>query len=183
MVDRTSACLQESAQWTGKSGPNTDFLANEFRRSSDWLLNRLWRRMGCSFDAEDIASATFAEMAEIADKASIRESRALLTTISQRLTTDLWRHRTVERNYLALLASSPDSTVISAEDLYEIVQSLLSIEAVLARLPANAREAFLLCQLDGLTYAEIAERLSVSVSMVRKYMTKALTECYLAASA
>ncbi|MGF6243834.1 RNA polymerase sigma factor (sigma-70 family) [Paraburkholderia sp. GAS38] len=183
MNDRSAASISDQAEWAGNGPRETDFLSTEFRRSYDWLLNRLWRRLGCSFDAEDIASATFAEIAEIRDKASIREPRALLTTISQRLTSDLWRRRSLERNYLASLALKPEAASISTEDLYEIVQSLLAVDAALAGLSPKAREAFLLSQLDGLTYAEIAARLSVSASMVRKYMITALTACYLAAGA
>jgi RNA polymerase sigma-19 factor, ECF subfamily len=182
MDNRTAGCAGDPASWGSDDRREADFLAVEFRRSYEWLLNRLWRRVGCSFDAEDIASATFVEIAEIRDKASIREPRALLATISQRLTSDLWRRRSFERNYLASLAQGPEPVTISAENLYEIIQSLMEIDSVLAQLSPKAREAFLLSQLDGLTYTEIAKRLSVSVSMVRKYMGKALTECYLAAN-
>ena len=44
-------------------------------------------------------------------------------------------------------------------------------------LPARARAAFLLSQLEGLAYADIAQRLGVSVSMVKKYMLQAMAHC------
>ncbi|WP_144109939.1 sigma-70 family RNA polymerase sigma factor [Paraburkholderia sp. BCC1886] len=182
MDNRTTAYLRDDAQWAADTG-RRDFLSEEFRRSYEWLLNRVWRKVGCSFDAEDIASATFVEIAELSDTASVREPRALLTTISQRIMTDLWRRRSLERNYLASLAASPEPSTISAENLCEIIQSLVTIDSVLANLSPKAREAFLLSQLDELTYAEIAQRLSVSASMVRKYMAQALTACYMAVAA
>jgi hypothetical protein len=39
-------------------------------------------------------------------------------------------------------------------------------------LNGKTREAFLLSQLDGLTYSEIAHKLGVSVSSVKKYVRK-----------
>ncbi|MNT22513.1 putative RNA polymerase sigma factor FecI [compost metagenome] len=41
------------------------------------------------------------------------------------------------------------------------------------------KQAFLLSQLEGLGYAEIAQRLGVSVSSVKKYMAKAAEHCLL----
>ena len=46
-------------------------------------------------------------------------------------------------------------------------------------LSRKARAAFLLSQLEGLTYAEIAERLMVSVSSVKKYVARATEHCLL----
>ncbi len=40
------------------------------------------------------------------------------------------------------------------------------------------REIFLLSQLDGLTYPQIALRLELSVNQVQKAMSKAFAACY-----
>ena len=52
---------------------------------------------------------------------------------------------------------------------------------MLDRLNPKARAAFLLSQLDGLTYAEIAAQLAVSERMVKKYMAQAMLQCLLLA--
>ena len=57
------------------------------------------------------------------------------------------------------------------------VDELLRIDAALERVSARAREAFILSQFEEMGYAEIAQRLGVSVSMVRKYVAQALTAC------
>ncbi len=66
----------------------------------------------------------------------------------------------------------------SAQELLEAVQALVQIEAALAGLSAKAREAFLLCYLEGLTHAQIAQQLGVSTRMVQKYLIQALTHCH-----
>jgi RNA polymerase sigma-19 factor, ECF subfamily len=58
-----------------------------------------------------------------------------------------------------------------------VVEALMEIDALLDGLPPKARLAFLLSQLEGLPYAEIAQRLNVSLSMVKKYMLQAVTHC------
>ena len=58
-----------------------------------------------------------------------------------------------------------------------ILETLIELDALLDRLPARVRQAFLLAQLEGLTYAVIAERLGVSERMVKKYMAQAMLHC------
>ena len=53
------------------------------------------------------------------------------------------------------------------------------MDALLDRLPEKVRTAFLLSQLEGLTYAAIAEHLVVSERTVKRYMARALEECIL----
>jgi RNA polymerase sigma-70 factor (ECF subfamily) len=63
-----------------------------------------------------------------------------------------------------------------------VLEALREIDAMLDGLPARAREAFLLAQLDGLTYAEVAARLGVSERTVKRYMAEAFARCILLAA-
>ncbi|MNL70056.1 putative RNA polymerase sigma factor FecI [compost metagenome] len=60
------------------------------------------------------------------------------------------------------------------------MQSLQQIDRMLDDLPPRVREAFLLAHLVELSYAEIAERLGVSTSSVKQYLTRANRECLFA---
>ncbi len=157
------------------------WLGSEFKRSHGWLTATVQRLVGCRDDAEDLAASTFTELATLDDVSHIRQPRAMLTTIARRLTFEFWRRRDLERAYLAELALRPESHAASAEDICMTVEEILRLDAALARLPAKAREAFILSQFEDLGYAEIAARLGVSVSMVRKYMARALAACWPAA--
>ncbi|MGF6573688.1 RNA polymerase sigma factor (sigma-70 family) [Paraburkholderia sp. GAS333] len=154
------------------------WLSNEFRHSYTWLKSRLQRRVGSHADAEDLASSSFVELAGVEDLGSVREPRAFLTVIAQRLTFELWRRRDLERAYLDSLALQDEPLALSAENLAEITQALFLIDQALSGLSSKAKSAFIYSQVDGLTYAEIGERLGVSSSMVRKYITQALEKCY-----
>jgi RNA polymerase sigma-70 factor (ECF subfamily) len=152
-------------------------LSDEFRHSYGWLKARLWRKVGCQHLAEDLSSEAFVQLSATNDILSVREPRALLTTIAQRLVFDFWRRRDLENAYLAELARAPSLSVQSEEEKYEMVQALAEIDKKLAGLPPRVKLAFLYSQVDGMTYAEIAGKLGVSTSMVGQYMTKALAHC------
>ncbi|MNY74552.1 putative RNA polymerase sigma factor FecI [compost metagenome] len=61
------------------------------------------------------------------------------------------------------------------------MQTLREVDALLAALSDKVRTAFLLSQLDGLTYEQIGAELGVSVRTVKRYMAEAFTHCILAA--
>lgn len=65
----------------------------------------------------------------------------------------------------------------SPETLAITIETLVKIDAMLDGLAPKARRAFLWCQLEGISHAEIAARLGVSVSSVRKYIANALLHC------
>ncbi|MEK6351981.1 MAG: sigma-70 family RNA polymerase sigma factor [Burkholderia cenocepacia] len=157
------------------------WLTSEFRASYAWLKSKLQRRVGSPADAEDLAASSFAELAGMQDLTAVRDARAFLTVIAQRLTYEMWRRRDLERAYLETLAHREEAVTPSAESMAEVTQALLLVDQALNGLSPNAKSAFVMSQIDGLTHAEIAERLGVSVSMVRKYIAQALTQCYLMA--
>lgn len=142
-----------------------------------WLQEWLRRRLGCREDAADLAHDTFVRVLTGRHAAAIREPRAFLTTLAQRTLFSFWRRRDLERAYLDSLQSMPVPSAPSEESRALVIEALVHIDSMLRRLPAKARQAFLYSQLDELSYAEIAQRIGVSVITVRRYMKQAITLC------
>ncbi|TWI53809.1 RNA polymerase sigma-70 factor (ECF subfamily) [Pseudomonas duriflava] len=143
-----------------------------------WLQGWLHKRLDCSFNAADLAQDTFMRLlAREHELSTVREPRAYLTTIAHSLVVNFWRRQAIERAYLDALADRQDNHVPSPETRELIIESLLRIDALLNTLPTKVRSAFLMSQLDGLTYAVIAQRLEVSERMVKKYMAQAMLHC------
>ncbi|TBU86208.1 sigma-70 family RNA polymerase sigma factor [Phytopseudomonas dryadis] len=159
-------------------------LQHLYREHSGWLIGWLRKRLGCADNAADLAQDTFLRLlARERELPALREPRAYLSTIAHSLLVNFWRRQAIEQAYLDALARQPESLAPSPEAGELIMETLLAIDAMLLRLPDKVRQAFLLSQLDGLTYAVIARRLQVSERMVKKYMAQAMLHCLMLAEA
>lgn len=164
---------------TGQS-PNHEVVGLLYRSHRDWLLAWLRRSLNCPQRAEDLSQDTFLRLLARQDLQAPREPRALLRTIAKGLLIDHFRRSALERAYLDELAAQPEDLQPSAEEQLQILQALREVERLLATLSTRARAAFLHSRLDGMSHAEIAERLGVSVPRVRQYLAQGLRQCYIA---
>ena len=106
------------------------------------------------------------------------DGRRFLAQIARNLVIDQWRRQRVRQAYLDSLAALPEPEIPSLETRAIVIETLMQIDAMLDSMPTKVREAFLLSQFEGLSHAQIAERLAVSVSSVQKYLMRAITACY-----
>jgi RNA polymerase sigma-70 factor (ECF subfamily) len=148
-----------------------------FRAHYSWLCTRLRRQLGASASVEDIAAETFTQLLESPGLTPIREPRALLTTIAQRLIYQLWRRRDLEREHLEQLQHADAGQAQSPEALLQLTQALHRLDSTLDRLPGKVRATFLLSRIDGLTYPQIAAELGISQRSVSVYMTRSQALC------
>ena len=142
-----------------------------------WLLAWLRHKLGSAHLAADLAHDTFVRVLAARAHVTLLQPRAYLCTIAHGLAVNHWRRLDVERAYLDALACLPEALAPSPEERLLVLEALHQADAMLARLPHKARRAFLMHQLDGHTYAEIARELGVSERMVRKYMAQAMLQC------
>ena len=159
---------------------NTNKLGFFFSDHHRWLLQHVRRHLSNRADAEDTAAETFCQLlSSRVDPESIEQPRAYLSTIARRLIFDRHRRRRLELAYLERLMLLPEEMAPSPEETHLLLEALHTIDRTLAGLPLIVKKAFLMSQLDGLSYAEIGRRLSICQRTVGRYMTQALRECYL----
>lgn len=147
-----------------------------------WLLGLLRQRLGNAADAADLAHSAFLRLLQrppVRSFESPREARTYLRKMANGLCIDMWRRREVEQAWLQTLASRPDAVEPSAEHRAIVVETLLEISHMLSLLPRKAATAFVMAQVGGLRYREIAVKLDVSERMVKKYMAQAMLQCAL----
>ncbi len=143
-----------------------------------WLRGWLARRLGCSHSAADLAQDTFVRVLLRPQVVpTLREPRAYLTTLAKGVVSEHWRRKALEQAWLDALALLPEPLAMSPEDRLQLLQTLDEIDAMLDGLSGKAREAFVLSQLEGLTYAQIAERLQLSERTVKRYMAQGFERC------
>ena len=146
----------------------------------NWLTGWLRRRLGCPHSAADLAQDTFMRLLSARETPSIAEPRAFLTVVAKRVLFNHYRRQDLERAYLQALAGMPEQLAPSEEERAIILQTLMELDQLLDGLPTPVKRAFLLAQVDGLSYAAIGAQLGISIATVKRHLNKAALRCYFA---
>lgn len=146
----------------------------------NWLTGWLRGKLGCPHSAADLAQDTFMRLLTARETPPLIEPRAFLTTVAKRVLCNHYRRQDLERAYLEALAQCPQRVAPSEEDKAIILQTLMELDQLLDGLAPQAKRAFLLAQVDGLKYAEIALELGISIATVKRHLQKAALRCYFA---
>jgi len=144
-----------------------------------WLKSWLRARLGNAADASDLAHDTFLRVMTARNQGPIREARSYLSAIARALLIDKVRRRAIEQAYLQALALRPEPVDVSPQTRLSIIEMLVAVDALLDELGPRTRDIFLAVQLEGLTYAAVAERFDVSVTTVKNHLIRAMTRCLL----
>lgn len=168
-----------------RSPLSTADVATLYGEHHPWLLGWLRRKLSGSDHAADLAHDTFVRLLS-AQKAcgdmALREPRAYLTTVARNLLINHVQRQSLERAWLEAMALLPEPLAPSPEHRLLILETLHQIDAMLDELPPRVREAFLMSQLDGLTYAQVGERLGVTERTIKRFMAQAFAQCILLAA-
>ena len=152
-------------------------IANLYINHHSWLQSWLHRRLANASDAADLAQDTFVRILGARDVQTIETPRAYLTTVAKGVLVNWYRRQALEQAYLEALALLPEPEAPSPEQRALVLETLQQIDAMLDTLPPLVRRTFLLSQLDGLKYEEIALQLQLSLSSVKRYMAQAFRQC------
>jgi RNA polymerase sigma-70 factor (ECF subfamily) len=151
-----------------------------YRQHHSWLQRWLSLKLGNASDADDLAQDTFTRILGRADLGALHEPRAFITTVAKGVLVNWYQRQALERAYLEALAALPEPTAISPEQRLLILETLHDIDAMLDALPPKVKQAFLMAQLDGMGYADIATQLGLSLITIKRYMKQAFLQCLLA---
>lgn len=146
-----------------------------------WLRGWLRKRLGDMHQAADLAHDTFMQLLTRDEPVAAREPRAFLTTVAQRVLANHYRRQQLEQAYLTALAALPEPVECSPEERAIVLETLTAVDRMLNGLPLPVKRAFLMSQLDGMSHAEIAEALAISITSVKRYLVKAGQQCYFGA--
>lgn len=156
-------------------------LMSVYLRQLKFLRDMLKKRTNSHELAEDVLQETWLRLSTIESRAyDVRNSRAFILRVANNIAIDLLR-KEQRHNKICLsddeilqtiadTAPTPETYAIDRDHLRQLVYAML-------QLPPKPRAALLLARCDLLTHYEIAQRLSVSESMVARYLAQALRHC------
>lgn len=156
-------------------------LRDVFSANRKILVGFLVARLGSESEAQDVAQEAMLRIYAHRDRITADNLRALLFTTARNIATD--RQRAQRRSLIdagdeaqAIMAEVEDE-LASPERIVAARQTLQWVKSVIRELPPKCQDAFIAYKFEGQEYAEIAARLQVTESMVRKYVIKALAHC------
>ncbi len=159
-----------------------------FTRYYRELLHFLGRSVKDQHTAADLVQESYARVL-VAQKngEDIVDPRALLYRTARNLLIDRHRHDQVRRaalgetvdtdedeETLSQLAAPPAFEPEGAVASRQGVQALLT---TIGELPVRCRQAFMLHKFEGLSHAEVAEEMGITVKMVEKHIKMGLQAC------
>ncbi|WP_454256449.1 sigma-70 family RNA polymerase sigma factor [Pseudomonas sp. Marseille-Q8238] len=160
-----------------------DRLGLLYAEHNGWLKSWLYRRLGCTTQAADLAQDTFVRLLQAQRKTgeslSLQRPRAYLATVGRRLVYDHFRRQSLEQAYLDTLALMPEAFALSPEEQWQMRETLLALDELLDGFKPMVRTVFLLAQLEGLNYAQISRQLGISERTVKRHMACAFEACIL----
>jgi RNA polymerase sigma-70 factor (ECF subfamily) len=164
------------------SGPGRVVVARYYRE----LLNFLSRTVDDRDAAADLVQESYARVLAVQQSGqTVAEPRALLYRTARNLVIDRYRRGAVRGESISLDDAAADAhpLVLRApaasepEASAESSQGVAALLAVIGGLPLRCREAFILHKFDGLSQAEVAQRMGISVTMVERHLKHAMQAC------
>ncbi len=143
------------------------------------LLAFMRNRVATPEDAEEAAQDCFLRLLRYQDRKPAFTWRFLLYRIAANIAADRARRSRTQRTSehvpldgLAIASGAP-----SQERQLAGQQELALLRAAILALPPRCRQVFLLNRVHGMTYAQIARHLGISVKAVEKQIHKAVARC------
>lgn len=186
MLGSHSLAKEESGSLSGDpvppaqdhSSPEPLCLETLYRAESPRLLRSLARRTASREDAHDLLHEIFCRLArlEATGPVPVDRPQAYLSRIATNLLRDRAKHAS---RHMATSHVPADANALAANDQQRLLESrdmLTRVEAAMLKLRPKTREIFMAHRVDGLSYAEIAERTGLSIKGVEKQMSKAIAK-------
>jgi RNA polymerase sigma factor (sigma-70 family) len=177
------AVVASASKRSGPTGAltrgNVDAMAVHHYRE---LLGHFTHAMRDRDAAADIVQEAYLRLLALQKKGqAVVDVRALLYRVAHNLVVD--RHRRAEVRSHDDIHSLPEAQhpVVAAhlqpEEALCGLQTARAYERTIAALPPRCRQAFILHVFDGLSHAQVAQQMNISISMVEKHVARGLLEC------
>jgi RNA polymerase sigma-70 factor (ECF subfamily) len=141
------------------------------------FLRFLGRRVRNRADARDVAQEAYVRLLRLDRKELIRDPRSYIYRLAANLVHEIELKRRTDDARLTRWTLERGGDDHAVESMAEAMTLRARIDDALAQLTPKCRAVVILHRRDGMTYDEIAKRLDISSSMVKKYLATGLRHC------
>lgn len=172
--------MDSPAAARGSSPGRNDFVVASYS-AHHRQLRAFFQRTVNEAEAEDLLQELYIRLIRQVDRTPPANCKGFLFSAAANLLRDRWRRRAVRK---LDQMDSLDHFGFDLEDCAEHdpslwaeqIEQLERLNSALAQTSEKAARAFICHRVEGCSYADIATNMGVSVSMVEKYISSALTE-------
>jgi len=145
---------------------------------NETLIRYLTIRLRNKQDAREVAQEAYIRLIRRENGKNIECFQSFLFRTATNISIDLQRQRARQaKNFARNHFPQGDIDEITPERTLNARQTLETLQKLLENLPPKCREAFILYKFKNLDHREIAEKMSLSVSSVKKYIARGLAFC------
>jgi RNA polymerase sigma-70 factor (ECF subfamily) len=145
---------------------------------NETLVRYLTIRLRSRQDAVEVAQEAYIRLIRRENLKDIACFQSFLFRTATNISIDLQRQRARQaKNFASSKFLLGDIDEITPERTLNARQKISALKEVLEDLPPKCREAFMLYKFKNLGHMEIAEKMGLSVSSVRKYIARGLAFC------
>jgi RNA polymerase sigma factor (sigma-70 family) len=168
--------LDNSAIWDDERPTESAAIAALSLRFRPALIGFFRRRVKDIAEAEDLAQEVFLRMLHRGHVAELEDARAYLFETASSVLIDRSRREAVrcQRDHECFDPKTHAGETIPIERVFIGRESLNRASIALLELPERTRTIFVLRRLEGMRYADVAQRLGISISAVEKHMARAM---------
>lgn len=148
-----------------------------FREHNQALIQFLMGRCRSYQEAREVAQEAYVRLLSLDQPDAVSYLRSFLFRTAANIAIDRQRREAVHDHATRLPAFHDFVDLLTPERELLGKEALSRLQRIVAAMPPKCREAFVLNQFYGKDFATVAAQLSISESMVRKYVTRALTAC------
>lgn len=179
-VQSSTAVAIDDAEQAANAAAHRDRIAGLYLEHQRSLLRMLTAR-GCTVDqAREIAQEAYVQLLQLGRPDAVSFLEAYLFRTAINISIDRGRRAQYRRGRGVVLAGEVPAQHPSPEENSVAGDRIRVVEQALKELPVPWQEAFRLRILEELPLQEVADRIGIDISTVKRHVARALAHCKLA---
>ena len=173
------AVMSKSVNESVPTGSLNYVISEVYREHHQSLLAFLSFKLKSSSEANDVAQEAYARVLRHGLPEDIKCARAYIFKAASNLAINRLIERQRKREHLTVDPQDlnlPSNQPTPEEDA-QYQEKLQAIVNAVEELPQKCRKAFILYKFEFLEYKEVADRMNLTESMIRKYVLRGMRHC------